>query len=171
MQVTEFIFDPAANCVKFLMIVIGMIMHTVMINVTAMIMTAIMQVLPRIVPDYLVLTGLRMIMNLYAFVPLILVVPSMTSSRILTTIHLVRVKMHVTGSAMTESAEAGFAYVPVAGHVVLYLLAVPWYLIAMVMMMTLVCLLLQRTSMRQQPACIPLFTSSLLTFSVWTALA
>ena len=140
MQATEFNFDPAANSAKFLMIVIGMIMHTVVMNVTAMIMTAIMQVLPRIVPDYLVLTGLLMILNLYAFIPLILAVPNTTSGRILTTIHLVRGKLYVTGSAMTESAEAGFAYVPVAGHFVLYLLAVPRYLIAMVMMITLMCL-------------------------------
>ena len=134
MQDTELIFDPAANCAKFLMIVIGMIMHTVVINVTAMIMTAIMQVILRIVPDFLALTELRMTMNLYAFVLLILVVPSMTSSLILMTILPIRVKMHVIGSAKMESADAGFGCVPAADHVVLYLLVVPRYLIATVRM-------------------------------------
>ena len=171
MQVTEFIFDPAANCVKFLMIAIGMIVHTVMINVTAKIMITITQVLHRIVPDFLVLNGLRMITNLYAFVPLILVVPSMVSSRIMSTILLVRVMMHVIGSAVTEDAGLSFASVPVSGHIVIYLLAVPRYIIAKVRKMTLVSRLLQRTSMRQRPACIRLCTSSLQISSVWTALA
>ena len=64
MQVTEFIFDPAANCVKFLMIVVGMIVHTVMINVTAKIMITITQVLHRILPEYLVRNVLQVITNM-----------------------------------------------------------------------------------------------------------
>ena len=169
MQDTEFILDPAANYVKFLMIVIGMIMHTVVIHVTAMIMTAIMQVGFRIVPDYLVPTELRMNLDLYAFTPLILIMISMMNNRTLATIRLALVKMYVTGAAMPEFAEASFAYVPVAGHFALYLLAVPRYLIAMVMTVTRVSLLLRRMSTEQRSVCTPLSISLLLISSVLTA--
>ena len=139
MQVTEFIFDPAANYVKLFMIVIGRIMHTAVNHVTVMIMTAIMQALFRIVLSYFMIMGLRITLIVHTFAPVILAVPRMMIYRILTDIHLALGKMHVIGSARIESAEADFVCGPAADHVVLYLLAVPKYLIATMRMITRVC--------------------------------
>ena len=136
MQVTEFNFDPAANYEKLFMIVIGRIMHTAVNLVTVMIMTAIMQVLFRIVLNYFRIMGLRITLIMHTFALMILAAPRVMNYRILTDIHLALGTMHVIGSAMIMSADAGFVYALAAGHVVLYLLAVPRYRIAMVSVIT-----------------------------------
>ena len=105
MQSTDFIFDPAANSVKFLMIVMGRSTHIVLISLTANIIITIMQVLHRFVPDYLVLNVLQVIANLYVFLPLIAKVCIMMSSRIMTVNVHARMRLYVIGPVMTQDAE------------------------------------------------------------------